>query len=266
MKELFFEPRGLYYRINTFRDDRPTLVFMHGLSGHSTAMKPYEVEFGDSYNILSFDLRGHGKSRKYASYDSYKISDFADDLYELLKFLNINQCILLTHSFGCLIALEFIKHHQEMLLKLILMSPNFNVHRPIAYVIKPFLFLSRILELVPFRATAVGYHFDYTPHRNAHDWDIPMTFNDVRNTGLRAYLFSSLQALTVNYDDLLEKISIPTLLIHGRKDTIFPIRNTIIMEKRIPNAQLVILEEGDHIIIVNTSYFPRIVEAVKGFL
>jgi pimeloyl-ACP methyl ester carboxylesterase len=152
-----------------------------------------------------------------------------------------------------------------MLEKLILLSPSFSVDRTIAKIAKPFLTISRLLEFLPLKHS-FGDHFDYSPFQNARDWDIPMTWSDVRNTGLRAYLFSSRQAFEVNYSDILESIKVPTLLIHGRKDSIFPLRNSLIMEKRMPNARMVILEDGDHIIVVNTSYFPRIIKAVEDFL
>ncbi|MFZ2831741.1 MAG: alpha/beta hydrolase [Minisyncoccia bacterium] len=265
MKEYFFEPRGIYYRTNSFQPDRQTIVLIHGLSGHASAWKPYEEFLDKNYNILTFDLRGHGKSRKYASYDAYKISLFADDLLQLLNYLKIEKFTLVTHSFGCLIALEFVKNHQDMIEKLILMSPSFSVDRLLARIIKPFLYASRVLELLPFRG-GVGYHFDYAPYKNARDWNLGMTFSDIRLTGLRAYLFSSLQTFDVAYDDLLSKIEVPTLLIHGRKDSIFPIKNSMIMKERISDAELVILEEGDHIIVVNTSYFGRIKSAVEDFM
>lgn len=265
MKEFLFTPKGIYYRTNTFQEGHPTIVLMHGLSGHSSAWLPYEGFLEKDYNILTFDLRGHGKSLKYASYDEYKISLFAEDLFDLLRSLHIEKFTLITHSFGCLIALEFAQEHQEMLEKLILLSPSFSVDRPIARIVKPFLTAARIFEFFPFRPSS-GYHFDYSLHQNAHDWNIPMTFDDVRNTGLRGYLFSSRQAFEVDYIDLLGDIKVPSLLIHGKKDSIFPIKNTLIMKERMLNAEMVTLEDGDHIIVVNTSYFSRILKAIKDFL
>lgn len=265
MTENLFEPRGIHYRTNEFRDDRPTVVLMHGLSGHLGAWLPYEEFLGKNFNILTFDLRGHGMSQKFASYDAYKIAHFADDLFELVQFLAIKKFTLVTHSFGCLIALEFAKHHQEMLEKLVLMSPSFSVDRPIARLVKPLLTASRVLEFLPFSART-GNHFDYSPYQKARDWDIPMTMSDVQNTGLRAYLFASRQAFEVDYEDILENIEIPTLLIHGKKDSIFPIQNSLTMEKIMPQAHMVTLEDGDHIIVVNTGYFSRIRDAIENFV
>ena len=64
MQEYIFQPKKIYYRKNDFRPDCPTLVFIHGISGSSSAWLLYEKKFKDQYNILTFDLRGHGNSWK----------------------------------------------------------------------------------------------------------------------------------------------------------------------------------------------------------
>ena len=68
MKEHFFEDR-IYYRTNEFKSDRLTLVFVHGVSGSSSAWLPYEKIFENKYNVLTYDIRGHGLSKKYPHYE-----------------------------------------------------------------------------------------------------------------------------------------------------------------------------------------------------
>ena len=51
----------VYYRHGEIKNERQTLVFIHGLLGSSSAWRPYEARFGTDYNLLFFDLRGHGK-------------------------------------------------------------------------------------------------------------------------------------------------------------------------------------------------------------
>ena len=89
MKELFFEERGLAYRSNNIEEGRKTLVFVHGLSGSSSAWYPYEEKFENAYNILTFDLRGHGMSKKQFFYSSYTPELMATDLVALLKHVGI---------------------------------------------------------------------------------------------------------------------------------------------------------------------------------
>jgi len=84
MKEHVFPQNGIYYRINDFETTKQTIIFIHGLSGNSSAWEPYEQEFMDNYNILCIDLRGHGCSRKYSKEKDYAIELFINDIEELL--------------------------------------------------------------------------------------------------------------------------------------------------------------------------------------
>jgi len=52
MKESYFSKNNIYYRINEFQPGRPTLVFIHGLSGSSSAWLEYEKKF--EKNIIFF--------------------------------------------------------------------------------------------------------------------------------------------------------------------------------------------------------------------
>ena len=82
MKEFYFKENHIYYRMNDFKPDRKTLVFVHGMSGSSSAWIEYEEKFSKEYNVLTYDLRGHGKSHRYKKFNDYEIDKFTEDLYE----------------------------------------------------------------------------------------------------------------------------------------------------------------------------------------
>lgn len=264
MTEAFFADRGLWYRTNDWQATRETIIFLHGVSGSSSAWKPFEAAVSSQFNTLSFDIRGHGRSMKYPGEDDYTIPLFADDLHALVLFLKIERFILVTHSFGVLIGLEYLSHHADRVGKAVFLSPSANVHVMLsARIIRPLFMLTRLLALFPERTTP-GEHVDYDLHRKAKDWDIPMTLADVRNTSLRVYLFASKQALSVSYTDLLPSLSMPILLIHGKEDSIFPYTNTLTMAEMLPNAQAVILDHADHILVV--SHADRVIPLLQHFL
>lgn len=251
MKDFFFEKMGIYYRKNEFKKDLQTFVFVHGLSGSSSAWLPYENFFQEKYNILSLDLRGHGKSKKFSKYDDYKIKIFADDINELLKSLNIEKGILIGHSLGAMIIFEFLKYYAKKVSLVILLSPNYSLeNRFVSKIIKPFLLPIPILNIFPFTFKK-GLHVDYAKYKYASDWNIKRMFEDISNTYLRIYLYCIKQLYEVDYENFLEKINVPVLIIHGQKDTIFPIKHAIKFEEKIKNCDLVILENGNHMIIFN---------------
>ena len=62
----------------------------------------------------------------------------------------------------------------------------------------------------------------------------------------------------------LPKIQAPSLLIYGADDQDTPVRYGKIMEKKIPNAGLVVLENAGHFSYLDQ--FPRYISIVKVFL
>jgi len=263
MKEYFFEDR-IYYRTNEFKSDRLTLVFVHGVSGSSSAWLPYEKIFENKYNILTFDIRGHGQSKKLPHYSDYEIKHFANDLHNLILYLNISKFVLISHSFGTLIALEYIKLYRENVMANILLSPVADLEKGLmAKIVRPALKLSKIFSLFPFNPKS-GRHVDYSKHQNSTDWDIKRNLADMKNTTLRIHLYVLRQSLALQQEYFLEKIKVPTLIIHGEKDTMAPVKNAIFLSKKIKNSKLVLIPGTDHIVALNN--VKEVSEAMEFFI
>ena len=246
MTERYFTQKNLYYRTNTFEEHRPTLVFVHGLSGSSSAWLAYEAFFGTRYNVLSFDLRGHGKSGKPQHYEDYEMQRFVEDMDELLAHLGITACTVISHSFGTLIALDYLLQRPEVVTAAVFLSPSFSIsHKVLAAAIAP---LSRVAGAadVLLRSPKEGGHTDYAKYPNSGDWHIPRMIADIRNTSMKTYLHCTRQSCEFDRLDLLDRIAVPVLLIHGKKDTIFPVKNSLSIAKKIKGAQLVLLDNAHH--------------------
>ncbi|MCX6800523.1 MAG: alpha/beta hydrolase [Candidatus Falkowbacteria bacterium] len=265
MKEFYFLGKNIYYRINAFKATKLTLVFVHGLSGSSSAWVKYEKELKKSFNILTFDLRGHGKSKKIKDYEAYKIESLAKDLFDLTEFLKIKKFILISHSLGCFVALAFLMKHQNKVLKAAFLSPNFSTKGMLsAKIMRPLLATGVYLfKYLPF-PEKVHRHIDYSKYPNGGDWNIPRSIADVRNTSLPVYVYTTKQTYDFDAEDFLGKINIPILIIHGKKDTVFPVERGIMMAKKIKGSKLVILEDANHIIVLNKS--EEVLKEIKKFV
>lgn len=264
MTEQIYEPKKIYYRINEFKPDRPTLLFIHGISGSSSSWRLYEEKFLDKYNLITFDLRGHGKSVKFPNLDDYAINKFAEDIFELTSYLNIKSFVLISHSFGVLIALAFMAEHMEMVDRVIFLSPNKAPGKILAAkIIKPLFKLVGLLKIFPFNTSGRG-HIDYDRFKNTGDWNIRRMIADIHNTSLRVYLFGSRQSYNVDYGAIVDQINVPTLILHGKKDSIFPVAGAIEMAKKIKKSKLIILDRADHILVLN--FFPEVSSAIEMFV
>ncbi len=265
VKAGYVDSRGIYYRMSGARPDRETIVFIHGLSGSSSAWLNYEKAFIERYNVLTFDLRGHGKSKKYPQYKDYEIKEMREDLRQLLQRLRVEKCILVSHSFGTLIAQDFLEHYPEMVSKIIFLSPSFDPGGMLsARIAKPFFSMATTaLKYIPW-SKKTGTHIDYRKFVNTGDWNVRRMFADVGNTSLHVYLYCTQQSYLGSKADALSRITAPTLLIHGENDTIFPISGSVEMHKRIPNSVFVSVPGTDHVIVLNN--FPEVKKAMETFL
>lgn len=263
MKENIFDNK-IYYRTNEFKPERPTLVFIHGISGSSSAWWPYEKIFENKYNILTYDIRGHGMSKKYPNYEDYEITNFVKDFHDLLIYLNISKFVLLSSSFGTLIAREYLKQYREIVIALIFTSTEdyqddafiLKIGRPILKII------TNILSFLPFNPKPRG-HVDYSKIKNS-DWSIERNFADTRNTGLRSQFYTIRQSFLPGREYDLEKIDVPTLIIHGEKDSLVPIENAFVFSKKIKNSKFVEISNFDHDIHHNA--VKEMSEAIEDFV
>jgi pimeloyl-ACP methyl ester carboxylesterase len=266
MKEFFFEKRGIYYRQNDFKPKRLTLVFVHGVSGSSSAWLACERAFEKNYNVLSFDLRGHGKSVRLLKYEDYAISKFSEDLFELLKHCGIKKCVLISNSFGTFVALDFIGKYQKMISSTIFIGPHFAIGKmKSARLVKSLLALAvKINPESPASKNSIGKHVNYSKYVNTGDWNIRRTIADVGNTGLWIFLYAMAHAYDFDGENILSGIKVPTLIIHGAKDTIIPLKYGAMMADKIKNSKFVVLDDIDHIIVLNRS--EKVIEIMKNFL
>jgi pimeloyl-ACP methyl ester carboxylesterase len=93
-------------------------VFVHGAAGSHDNWHPQVKHFSDRYRVITYDIRGHGKSS--GSDRKYSCALFADDLHTLLTALDIEQPILGGLSLGGMISQEYAVKYSENLSGLIL--------------------------------------------------------------------------------------------------------------------------------------------------
>ena len=102
-----------YKKIN----DGIPIVFIHGVGLTKEIWDP-QIKFFNNYNLLSYDLIGHGKSPLKKS--SLNFEDFNKQLLNLINELEIDKIHLVGFSMGSLIARHFASSHNYRLSSLVL--------------------------------------------------------------------------------------------------------------------------------------------------
>lgn len=80
------------------------IILLHGLDGNLAGFEDLQHQLASSYKVITYDLRGHGKSSKSESYD---LNDHVEDLKILMEKLNIHEAHILGHDLGGVVAKLF---------------------------------------------------------------------------------------------------------------------------------------------------------------
>ena len=101
--------RGQTRYSRTGRGD--TVILLHGLGMQHSIWKPQVELLKSSYDVLTFDMLGHGESG--LPRESPSLSDYSDQLLSVMDALGITRAHIAGHSMGALISLEFALAHPD---------------------------------------------------------------------------------------------------------------------------------------------------------
>ncbi len=99
-------------------------VFLHGLMGYAQNWRSLIRKLEVTDRCLAFDQRSHGRS--FHAEAGHAPADYAADLKEILHDLGWSEVILVGHSMGARVALDFALDHPESLSHLVIedMGPS----------------------------------------------------------------------------------------------------------------------------------------------
>ena len=100
----------------------PPVVFLHSAAGNSSQWSRQLEHLRPERRAVALDWRGHGRSGLPDDGD-FSIPALAEDVKDTLDKLGIGQAILVGHSAGGIVALEYAAQHPERVLGLMLADP-----------------------------------------------------------------------------------------------------------------------------------------------
>ena len=239
---------NLYYEVGGKGEP---LVFVPGLGG-TTDLWLYQMPyFKDDYLVISLDNRGAGRSDKPEG--PYPMQAMAKDLHDLLDALGIDEPInLVGASMGGVIAQAFIHDYPQRVKRLVLACSGVSagdphLTPPSAYVSNRIVNPGRTAEEKVNTYLDVFYHPDYVKsHPEIRD------FFMTRKTPTQpphAYLAQLAACADPRpYYQWLADISVPTLVMHGDGDLVWPLQNARTLVEGIgDNAELYVMPHAGHI-------------------
>jgi non-heme chloroperoxidase len=227
------------------------VVLIHGWP-LSDAMYEYQYQYliKKGCRVIGITLRGFGQSDK--PFGKYDYDVFADDIKTVLDKLQVNNAVLGGFSMGGATALHYVaKYNAAHISKLAL----FGAATPLWSNKDGFEFgtpKDQIDQLISLNNSNRAKLFDiFGGIFTATETSLPLELGKwLYNINLQASSYAMEQCLILLRDaDLrgdLEKVKIPTVLLHGKKDRICQFGLAETTHKGIKNSYIVPFENSGH--------------------
>ncbi|RSL30107.1 alpha/beta hydrolase [Salibacterium salarium] len=211
------------------------IMLLHGWGVDMQAFAPVHKALEKHFRVWSIDFPGFGNSEEPP--EPWTVGNYTDFFGLLLEKLQINQPILVGHSFGGRVSIKYASAHPVR--KVILVdSAGIKPKRKPKYYVKV---------------------YTYKAFKNLLNMPILNRYKDTILTKVKGKLGSAdyknvsgiMQQTMVKVvnEDLrhhLPHIKVPTLLVWGENDEATPVEDGRLMEQMIPDGGLVVLNNAGH--------------------
>jgi proline iminopeptidase len=260
------------------------LVLMHGGPGLDyTTLLPLQP-LAEQFTLIFYDHRCNGRSEG-ADVSSMTFENLTADADALRETLGFDKWVVLGHSFGGNVALEYALRYPQSLSHLILMNTggdqwwvNQNAPEILAKrgysadtvdaarrfyngELTPDEFLPTVLKFIG----AYSYHPSILYHPSLMALALRVGLGPPMKMQPEALIFGYgqlLQGWTVM--DRLDEVNVPTLVIAGRYDFLFPTEHQVVLTAGIKDARLEIIECAGHNPQIEQP--AQVIAAVKSFM
>ncbi len=118
------ELRGLRFHYRDWAGpapDAPSLVLLHGYTGHARSWDSFAQAMSRRYRVIALDQRGHGETQ-WAAPDGYDTTEMVDDLQAFVSALALQQFALLGLSMGGIVSFAYAGRRPAALAKLVIVD------------------------------------------------------------------------------------------------------------------------------------------------
>jgi pimeloyl-ACP methyl ester carboxylesterase len=113
LKTSFLQTEDLRLGYRTMGKGEPTLILIHGLASNQHIWDLLAPLLADKYQLYTLDQRGHGSSEKPPT--GYDFDTITKDLHLFIQNLEIGNPIIIGHSWGGNVALNYAAQYPNLL-------------------------------------------------------------------------------------------------------------------------------------------------------
>ena len=254
-----FDGTKIYYKKHSCKNPLGNLLLVHGgFQGNHTRLNNLIKYLKDSYNIIIPDLRGKGDSDFPKGVEKVLLKDYAKDLCELLKKEKISKINVIGTSFGGLVTLKFaeIFDKEINIEKIVLISSIHRLDRIRRRTKLVAPFYNSVINLASILAKPLPEkrreHIDYSNldgRLREIKYGVKLIKNNsLKTTTLRHKMMKAARTYKLDSKEL-KKIDSEILIIHGKKDLYFPLRNIAELLNNT-NSEIKIFKKAGHNIFI----------------
>jgi pimeloyl-ACP methyl ester carboxylesterase len=242
VREEVAEANGQQIAITRFGHG-PALVALHGIGSRGTSWLPIAERLAKHYDVIAIDQRGHGGSSH--PDQGYLIPDYAADLASVLDQLGLEKPLIMGHSLGGMVTLEWARHHPGRAAALVIEDAPMRRGGP------------GVEELFDGWIALSGMTFEEA--REYYAGEFPEWTGDDLNRRAEAIVSVAPGVFHELKDDMVAQrgasviatyagIETPTLLIYGDVDAggAVPEFDAATFSKTLPNVEIAQIPGGNH--------------------
>ena len=229
-------------------DTAPALTFVPGQSFTLETWAEQVPAFNDRFRVLCLDLRGHGGTALGDIKEEMTLFDLAADIIGLWDALGIEKSHYVGKSLGGMIGYEMALAHADRLHSVTFVAtqgqmPEGSLERMRGYV-EDFRKSERKMGLAAERLLARYLPEDYQARE-------PENFAQLENSisalSVESYAYTTEALNRMRYDERLEEIQVPTMVIAGEIDAPTPPARMEVYRDRIAGAGWAVIEDAAHL-------------------
>lgn len=232
----------------------PTIVLLHGFSASLHTWEPWVERLSGDYRVVSIDLPGHGLTRTPEGYATSTEGSVAF-VKAAADQLHLPPFVLVGNSMGGGVAWNYAIAHSEDLRAIVLVSPGGwpregeNKSTPLVFRMMANPLGRAILRNADPRPVAEpGLKDAYLDESLVTKPLVDRYVDFARAPGRRAMLLARQAQPRQPVDpSIFERVTVPTLIMHGEEDRVIPAADGKAMAQAIPGAQLIVYPKVGHV-------------------
>lgn len=241
---MFSHVRGAAFFVRSYGSGDPPLVVTGALTAGPEVWHVVTDRLSARRRIVSIDQRGAGRTQ--ADTAAMTLDSLADDLLAVVADVGVERCIHVTESAGCAVGLVAAARQPDVFSGLVLSAPADWLLDPLddpprlagqphppREEIEGRLAQSVVTSMPETEDPAIGR---WARTLLGDDWEALMRWNEV--------------SLSADLRDVVQRVEVPTLVIHGEADAVSNVEGSERLVERLPRAELVVIEGAGHVPMV----------------